>query len=110
MKLAYRPDIDGMGALAVNAVILFHSFPEICPGGFTGVDIFFVISGYLITNIILADLIHGTFSFSAFYARRIRRIFPALSLVLAFCLVCGWFILFPQEWHALSRNVLAGAG
>lgn len=110
MKLAYRPDIDGMRALAVAAVILFHSFPEVCPGGFTGVDIFFVISGYLITSIILADLVHGTFSFSSFYARRIRRIFPALSMVLAFCLICGWFILFPQEWHALSRNVLAGAG
>src|ERR1019366_242025 len=109
-KSAYRPDIDGMRALAVSAVLLFHAFPEICPGGFTGVDIFFVLSGYLITSIILADLSRQAFSFASFYARRIRRIFPALSLVLIFCLIAGWFILFPHEWRLLAKNVLAGAG
>jgi len=110
LKLAYRPDIDGMRAIAVIAVILFHASPQICPGGFIGVDIFFVLSGYLITSIILVDLSREEFSFSRFYARRIRKIFPALSMVLAFCLVVGWFILFPHEWKALAKNVLAGAG
>jgi peptidoglycan/LPS O-acetylase OafA/YrhL len=110
MKLEYRRDIDGMRALAVTAVIVFHAFPKICPGGFTGVDVFFVLSGYLITGIILADLSRGEFSFSNFYARRIRRIFPALVVVLAACLAMGWFVLFPHEWRGLAKGVLAGAG
>ena len=110
MKLAYRRDIDGMRGLAVSAVVLFHAFPRICPGGFSGVDVFFVLSGYLITSIILADLSREEFSFSGFYSRRIRRIFPALVVVLAACLAVGWLVLFPNEWHALANNVLAGAG
>ena|SRR5436190_6272820 len=79
----YRPDIDGLRALAVMAVILFHTFPRFVPGGFVGVDIFFVISGYLITQIVLGDLERERFSVANFYARRIRRIFPALIVVLA---------------------------
>jgi peptidoglycan/LPS O-acetylase OafA/YrhL len=80
----YRPDIDGLRALAVMAVILFHAFPKVIPGGFVGVDIFFVISGFLITQIVLSDLDSGKFSAWTFYARRIRRIFPALIVVLGF--------------------------
>ena len=73
----YRPDIDGMRAIAVMAVILFHLKLSGMEGGFVGVDIFFVISGFLITRILLRDVTAGTFSFSNFYLRRIRRLFPA---------------------------------
>ena len=108
-KLQYRPDIDGMRAAAVIVVILFHAFPDICPGGFIGVDVFFALSGFLITGIILTGLSRGEFSFSGFYSRRIRRIFPALSLVLAFCLAVGWCILTPDEWHQFAKSVVGGA-
>src|SRR6202035_6033864 len=80
--LSYRPDIDGLRAIAVLAVVIFHAFPSALPGGFVGVDIFFVISRYLIGSILLLQLSEGRFSFRDFYARRIKRIFPALLLVL----------------------------
>lgn len=78
----YRADIDGLRAIAILAVIFFHAFPEYITGGFVGVDVFFIISGYLITGIIYRALIKNSFSFSDFYARRIRRIFPALLFLL----------------------------
>ena len=106
----YRPDIDGLRAVAVLAVMVFHFFPQAAKGGFAGVDIFFVISGYLITGIILAGLEDGSFTFGGFYARRIRRIFPALILILAFTLAAGWHILFPLDLKALGKHALAGAG
>src|SRR5439155_9786615 len=84
---AYRPDIDGLRALAVLAVLGYHAFPGVVPGGFVGVDVFFVISGFLITGIILEEQRRGAFSFAGFYWRRIRRIFPALILVLTACLL-----------------------
>ncbi len=105
----YRPDIDGLRAIAVLAVVLYHAFPGWLPGGFVGVDIFFVISGYLITKHILGDLSAGAFSIRTFYARRIRRIFPALLLVLLVCLLLGWLILTPGEYEKLGRHVFAGA-
>jgi peptidoglycan/LPS O-acetylase OafA/YrhL len=108
--LTYRREIDGLRGLAVIAVIVFHALPAWCPGGFVGVDIFFVLSGYLITGIVLADVNRQAFSFAAFYDRRIRRLFPALVIVLIACLALGWFFLFPHEWRDLVRNVLAGAG
>ena len=74
----YRKDIDGLRAIAVLAVFYFHLYPTLLPGGFLGVDVFFVISGYLITSIILRENAQGVFSFKRFYARRIKRIFPAL--------------------------------
>jgi peptidoglycan/LPS O-acetylase OafA/YrhL len=80
----YRKDIDGLRALAVILVVFFHGFPEWLPGGFIGVDIFFVISGFLISTILLENLEKNSFSFTNFYARRIRRIFPALIVVLSF--------------------------
>lgn len=108
--LQYRPEIDGMRAIAVLAVVVFHAFPETAPGGFIGVDVFFVISGYLISSIILHDLDCGQFSLNDFYARRVRRVFPALTVVLASCLAIGWSILLPAEWHSLAKLEVASAG
>ncbi len=108
--LAYRPDIDGLRAVAVLAVVIFHAFPALLPGGFVGVDIFFVISGYLISSIIFRSLACGEFSFSDFYARRIRRIFPPLLLVTAVSLVIGWGVLLPDEYAQLGKHAAAGLG
>jgi peptidoglycan/LPS O-acetylase OafA/YrhL len=108
--LEYRPDIDGLRAVAVLAVVTFHAFPGRMPGGFIGVDIFFVISGYLISRIIFQKLHEGRFGFLEFYAHRVRRIFPALIVVLAFSGVAGWFLLLPREYEQLGKHILAGAG
>jgi peptidoglycan/LPS O-acetylase OafA/YrhL len=109
-RLKYRPDIDGVRALAIVPVVAYHAFPEIMPGGFVGVDVFFVISGYLISLIIFERLADGTFTFSEFYARRVRRIFPALALVLVSSLAWGWFRLFSDDYALLGRHVAGGAG
>lgn len=106
----YRPDIDGMRAIAVLAVVAFHAFPLWVAGGFIGVDIFFVISGYLISTILLENLARGSFSLAEFYRRRIRRIFPALLLVLAVTFVAGWLLLFTNEFPPLGKHMAAGAG
>ncbi len=106
----YRRDIDGLRAVAVLAVVAFHAFPNWVKGGFIGVDVFFVISGYLISTIIFESLDKGTFSFSEFYARRIKRIFPALIIVLVACFTFGWFALFPHEYKQLGEHIAAGAG
>ena len=107
---AYRPDVDGLRAVAVLAVLAYHAFPHSAPGGFAGVDVFFVISGFLITGIILDGLKDGSFTFADFYWRRVRRIFPALILVLAFSLLLGWLLLLPDEFAMLGKHVAAGAG
>ena len=97
MQLKYRPEIDGLRAIAVGAVIIYHAQiaiydQQIFKGGFIGVDIFFVISGYLITSIILKELvIKGSFSFKHFYERRLRRILPALLFVMLISLPIAWF-------------------
>jgi len=106
----YRPDIDGLRAVAVLAVVAFHAFPSWVRGGFIGVDVFFVISGYLISNIIFENLDRGTFNFREFYARRIKRIFPSLLLVLITCLSFGWFALLSDEYTQLAKHVAAGTG
>jgi len=106
----YRADIDGLRAIAVLAVLAFHAFPGVLPGGFVGVDVFFVISGFLITGILISALQRGTFTFADFYSRRARRIFPALVVVLAACWLFGWFALFPDEYEQLGRHILGGAG
>lgn len=103
----YRRDIDGLRALAVISVVCYHISPKVLPGGFFGVDIFFVISGYLISLIIFRELERGEFRFGEFYARRVRRIFPALILVLLTCLIFGFFFLFPGEYYHLSKQSLA---
>ena len=106
----YRRDIDGLRALAVLVVIGFHAVPTAVPGGYVGVDVFFVISGYLITGIVERSLASAAFSFDGFYARRIRRIFPALILVLAASLVAGWFLLLPVRYASLGKHVVGSAG
>ena len=110
MKLAYRPDIDGLRAVAVLSVLAYHAFPTLVPGGFIGVDVFFVISGFLITSILAQELEAGQYSLGGFYARRILRIFPALALGLWACLVMGWHTLLADEYKLLGKHVAAGAG
>lgn len=105
----YRRDIEGLRAIAVLTVMGFHAFPDWIHGGFIGVDIFFVISGYLISYQIFTGLLNNNFSVLDFYERRIRRIFPALITVLIASLTMGWFFLLPDEFSALARNILAGA-
>lgn len=106
----YRADIDGLRAVAVLLVVIFHAFPELNGGGFVGVDVFFVISGFLITGIIVNDLERSRFSFKSFYARRIKRIYPALLVVLLTCYVSGWLLLLPDEFAALGKHIAGGAG
>ncbi len=107
--MTYRRDIDGLRAVAVLAVVAFHAFPSLVRGGFVGVDLFFVISGFLITGIIRDGMDRGTFSVRHFYARRIRRIFPALAVVLAATLALGYLLLLPDEYRRLGSYTLAGA-
>lgn len=106
----YRPDIDGLRAVAVLAVLVFHYFPDALPSGFIGVDVFFVLSGFLITGIVLDDLAAGRFSIATFYQRRVRRIFPAFLLVMASCLALGWWVMLADEYAQLGRHTAAGAG
>ncbi len=107
-KLEYRADIDGLRAVAVVLVILFHAFPSFLSGGYLGVDVFFVISGFLITSIILKK--GGGFSYRDFYYRRCRRIMPALVTVLFATWFAGWMLLFPSEYSQLCRHILTGIG
>jgi peptidoglycan/LPS O-acetylase OafA/YrhL len=106
----YRPDIDGLRAVAVLSVVAYHAFPGKLPGGFLGVDVFFVISGYLISTIILKNLDTGAFSVTEFYARRVRRIFPALLAVLVASYAFGWLALLADEYAQLGKHIAAGAG
>jgi peptidoglycan/LPS O-acetylase OafA/YrhL len=108
-RVEYRPDIDGMRAIAVMAVLLFHAGVPGFSGGYAGVDMFFVISGYLITAQVLLECRAGTFSLAHFWARRVRRIVPALALVILVTVVVGWFLLFPINYRDLGRSVVAQA-
>ncbi len=107
--LCHRADIDGLRAIAVLLIVLFHLRLS-PPGGFVGVDVFFVISGFLITTIILRDIEVGRFSFGAFYARRMRRILPALLVMLIVTLGAGAFLLMPGDYGAAGRSALYAAG
>lgn len=102
--MQYRRDVDGLRAVAVIAVILYHAKFSILSGGYIGVDIFFVISGYLITSIIVAEMQSGDFSLRNFYERRARRILPALYLVMAFSLPLGWLLLLPMDMKLLAES------
>jgi len=105
----YRPDIDGLRAIAVLFVIASHAFPERLPGGFVGVDIFFVISGFLISSLSWRRAERKEFSIIQFYLRRVRRIFPALLIVLAFAALAGWLILLPMEFRDFGESIKAMA-
>ncbi|WP_300534369.1 acyltransferase, partial [uncultured Mameliella sp.] len=105
--LSYRPDIDGLRTLAVMPVVLYHAGVSGFTGGFVGVDIFFVISGFLITTIIQRELDEGRFSVVRFYERRARRILPALLTVMLVSLVAGWFILAPEDYDQMGRSILS---
>ena len=106
----YRPDIDGLRAFAVLSVVLYHAFPKAIRGGYVGVDVFFVISGFLISSILFAEMTEHRFSFTAFYERRIRRIFPALAVCLAAVLAYGFVSLTPSELAQLGKHMFFGAG
>jgi peptidoglycan/LPS O-acetylase OafA/YrhL len=106
----YRADIDGLRAIAILSVVVFHAFPSVLTGGFVGVDIFFVISGFLITSILVNSLERDKFTFFDFYCRRIKRIFPALLIVLLSILLYGWFFLLGDDYCHLGKNVAGGAG
>lgn len=107
--MKYRPEIDGLRAVAVVPVILFHAGFAVFSGGFIGVDVFFVISGYLITGILIAELEAGNFSIVRFYERRARRILPALFLVIACCIPFAWAWMLPSQLRDFSQSVVAVA-
>jgi len=115
MSLKYRPEIDGLRALAVLGVVIYHAELVIknhllLPGGFLGVDVFFVISGYLITSIVLKESGKGNFSFYNFYERRIRRIFPILFLVMLVTFPFAWFLLLPKDLTEFAGSLLSSLG
>jgi len=109
MLLSYRSEIDGLRAIAILAVIGFHLFPTIIPGGFIGVDIFFVISGFLISSIIFKEIENNQFSFIRFYSRRIKRLFPALLIVFLIFYTYGWFVLLGDEFALLGKHIYYGS-
>ncbi|WP_063799666.1 acyltransferase family protein [Bradyrhizobium jicamae] len=106
----YRADIDGLRAFAVLSVVLYHAFPKVVTGGFVGVDVFFVISGFLISKILFTEITEHRFSFTTFFERRIRRIFPALAVCLAAVSAFGFVPLTPPELGQLGKHVFFGAG
>ena len=105
--MKYRPEIDGLRALAVVPVILFHAGFLLFSGGFVGVDIFFVISGYLITTILIDDIENNKFSIVHFYERRARRILPALFFIMLICIPFAWFLMLPNYVEYFSRSLIA---
>ena len=104
MVMKYRAEIDGLRALAVLPVILFHAGFELFSGGYVGVDVFFVISGYLITTILIEDIERDRFSILNFYQRRARRILPALFAMVIVCIIVGWFVLTPYFYRDLFQT------
>jgi len=106
--IKYKPHIDGLRAIAVLSVMIYHGFPGYLNGGFLGVDIFFVISGYLITKIILKGIMKNEFSFQNFYYRRIKRILPSLLILLFFASITGALILYPDEYKSLGVHIFGG--
>lgn len=108
--IRYRSEVDGLRAVAVIPVVLFHLGASWIPGGFVGVDVFFVISGYLITSIILKEQAAGTFTFKGFWVRRVRRIMPAMLTMLIATSIAGYFIMFGPSWKGLGEHVISAIG
>ncbi len=104
--LGYRPDIDGLRAVAVLFVVLYHLGLPYVTGGYVGVDVFFVISGFLITSIILKDIETGVFTLTGFWERRLRRILPPLLVVLGAVVAAGWLVFLPGDYEALGKHIL----
>lgn len=109
-NLNYRADIDGLRAVAVLGVVIFHAFPSLLKGGFVGVDVFFVISGYLITGIVSESIQNDRFSIAEFYFRRINRIFPALLVVLISSLLFAFFVVLPTDFQLIGKHIAGGIG
>jgi peptidoglycan/LPS O-acetylase OafA/YrhL len=109
-SLNYRADIDGLRSIAVISVLVFHAWPHVLGGGFAGVDVFFVLSGYLISGILLQELDSSRFSYRTFYARRIRRLLPALLTVFTASTLLAWALLYPLEFQGYGRELIFGAG
>jgi peptidoglycan/LPS O-acetylase OafA/YrhL len=105
----YRPDIDGLRAVAVLAVVGFHAAPKLVPGGFVGVDVFFVISGFLISGIIFRSMTQRTFRCFEFYVRRVKRIFPALIVMMAAVWALAWLVFLSDEYQLLGKHIAAAA-
>ncbi|MEE9387195.1 MAG: acyltransferase family protein [Paracoccaceae bacterium] len=105
--MKYRREIDGLRAIAILPVVLFHAGFTALGGGFVGVDVFFVISGYLITSILVADMEGGKFSILTFYERRVRRILPALFVMMAICVPFAWVLMLPEQLAQFGRSVVA---
>lgn len=108
-SLKYNPSIDGLRGIAISLVLIFHIWPEYFSFGYVGVDIFFVLSGYLITQIIYTKLESNSFSLKEFYRNRIRRIFPALIVVLVTTLLIGYLFMFPSELGQLGKHIKSSA-
>jgi peptidoglycan/LPS O-acetylase OafA/YrhL len=106
----YRNDLDGLRGIAATMAVMFHAYPTVLTGGYIGVEIFFVISGFLIGMILLQSTADGSFTYSEFYSRRIRRIFPALVVMLGCCGIAGWFLLTNAEYRHFGKHIAAGAG
>lgn len=107
--IKYRPDIDGLRAFAIISVLIYHTYPSALPGGFVGVDIFFVISGFLISSLLFQEQDQGSINILSFYQRRVKRIFPALSIVLISTYVFGWLSLMPDEFKDVGKHIAAGS-
>lgn len=105
----WRKDITGLRAVAVLPVLIYHAFPNLLPGGFFGVDIFFVISGYLISGIIFRGMLNDSFSYKDFYIKRIKRILPNLCTLLIAVAAVGWFLLAKPELSALGKHIYSSA-
>src|SRR5262245_41069606 len=105
--VTYRRDIDGLRALAVIPVVAFHAAPSLMPGGFIGVDIFFVISGFLITSILADQLKRGSFTLIGFYDRRVRRILPALCACVAVSAIAAILLLPPEEMTDFGKSLMS---
>src|SRR5437660_331614 len=105
--MKYRPEIDGLRAFAVLPVMFFHAGLQMFSGGYAGVDVFFVISGYLITKIILPEWEAGMFTLARFYERRARRVLPALYFLMLACLPCAWLWLLPADMERFSQSIVA---